>query len=229
MQSDYDNSISYMDGQHQALVRRSGGAPAEQAEQLRSLENKARKWAKKFLHKVKQAAAKAEAAAGIKAGEAPPPVGGLKAGGDTPLARRGKGTPLDTIDSVPSPTATPEPDSAASVLTPRSSASRLTAPSSAGAGKVTPAAKTASPALRGQTKQRKRAPEAQDAEPARAAAAEERARLSEEQARRERAADAEAAAQREQDARAAAMRAAQREQLLARDAHERAAQVRAGA
>lgn len=104
LQSDYDTNVGYMDGQYQAVIRRTGALPAEQAEQLRSLESKARKWAKKFLHKVKQAATKAEAQGGAEA------AAGVQRQRLSEDARGGggrptKGTPLDTIDSVsvPSP------------------------------------------------------------------------------------------------------------------------------
>lgn len=115
VQSDYESNVSYMDAQHQALARRTGASPAEQAEQLRSLENKARKWAKKFLYKVKAAAAKAEAQARQQAADTTPSSQSLRA--DADKVRNGRGA-LDTIDSVPS-----EPQSSTRP-TPREAAAR---------------------------------------------------------------------------------------------------------
>ena len=90
-----------MDGQHQAAMRNRSSTAVEQAEQLRSLENKARKWAKKFLYKVKGAAAKAEAAAGISSLDTTNSVNTRQH--ETAHLRGARGTALDTIESVPSP------------------------------------------------------------------------------------------------------------------------------
>jgi hypothetical protein len=100
MQDDYEATISHMDGQHQALLRNRSSTAVEQAEQLRSLENKARKWAKKFLYKVKAAAAKAESAAGISNLDSS--ISGALRATESRVARNGRSA-LDTIDSVPSP------------------------------------------------------------------------------------------------------------------------------
>ena len=98
MQSDYEGQVGHLDGQRQSLERRSNISAVVQAEQLRALEDKARRWAKKFLYKVKQAAGKAEKEAGVASVEATL-SGTLR---DATQSRNGRGT-LDTIDSLPSP------------------------------------------------------------------------------------------------------------------------------
>lgn len=50
----------------QSSISRSRMSSTEQAEQLRALEDRARKWAKRYLHKIKAAASRAEQAAGIQ-------------------------------------------------------------------------------------------------------------------------------------------------------------------
>lgn len=50
----------------QSSITRSRMSSADQAEQLRALEDRARKWAKRYLHKIKAAASRAEQAAGIQ-------------------------------------------------------------------------------------------------------------------------------------------------------------------
>jgi hypothetical protein len=197
LQSDYDTNVGYMDGQHQAVIRRAGASPAEQAEQLRSLENKARKWAKKFLHKVKQAAARAETQAGevVPVGQRPLGEGGS--------GRPTKGTPLDTIDSVPSP-----PTEAASanlskhsphVVSPQrtsrtassgaaGNSSKPSKPRVSGAG--TNPQKASATVSKAEEKQQRAArrqqlQEQQEAEVRQHAIAEERQRRAKEQARRE--------------------------------------------
>ena len=102
VQADYEGQIGHLDAQRQTLDRRSGVSAAQQAEQLRVLEDQARKWAKKFLYKVKQAAAKAEKEAGIAAPESTLSGSLPHVLRDAAASRNGRGT-LDTIDSLPSP------------------------------------------------------------------------------------------------------------------------------
>lgn len=64
-QDDLDSTSKTMESQ-QSSITRSRMSAAEQAEQLRALEDRARKWAKRYLHKIKAAAARAEQAAGIQ-------------------------------------------------------------------------------------------------------------------------------------------------------------------
>lgn len=65
MQDDLDNTTKTMESQ-QSSITRSRASAADQAEQLRALEDRARKWAKRYLHKIKAAASRAEQAAGIQ-------------------------------------------------------------------------------------------------------------------------------------------------------------------
>eukprot|EP00892_Ulva_mutabilis_P011901 jgi/Ulvmu1/9083/UM005_0178.1 len=61
---DLDSTTKTLESQ-QSSSARSRIPAADQAEQLRALEDRARKWAKRYLHKIKAAASRAEQAAGI--------------------------------------------------------------------------------------------------------------------------------------------------------------------
>ena len=80
MQKDLDGTCAGMEGQQQDILN-SKQPFAAQAEQLRTLEDRARKWAKKYLHKIKAAASKAEAAAGIPS---PAPASGAGENASSP-------------------------------------------------------------------------------------------------------------------------------------------------
>lgn len=125
MQADYDHTVGHLESQRQTLMHRQGANAAEQAEQLRALENKARKWAKKFLYKVKMSASKAEQQAGILSAEANASPGQLHVSTQRDSIGRsalGRGGTLDTIESLPSPRPRSGAPSDAAVSTPQSHA-----------------------------------------------------------------------------------------------------------
>ena len=89
VQKDLDGTSTGMEGQQQDILN-SKQPFAAQAEQLRTLEDRARKWAKKYLHKIKAAASKAEAAAGIPSPAPASGAGGSPAGSQTGVQRPAK-------------------------------------------------------------------------------------------------------------------------------------------
>lgn len=99
LQKDFEETRQRLDGQQQALTGASADA-AKQAAQLRGLEHSARKWAKKFLHKVKTAAAVAERTAGLPIGAvtaSPSAHGGSTQRGQAAAPLAGTQASVDTL------------------------------------------------------------------------------------------------------------------------------------
>jgi hypothetical protein len=105
VQREFDETRQKLDGQHQSYTSGSQD-PAKQAAQLRSLEHGARKWAKKFLHKVKAAAAAAEHSAGLPTApsHSAPPTASRQPAPSSSFASRGT---TDVPSRLPTRTSLP--------------------------------------------------------------------------------------------------------------------------